>query len=63
MNNRYNKIYYLVIDSEGLLDDELFTNKAKAIKEAKTRKKWDVAIFQGCKDDELAMYIGQLPKQ
>ena len=53
-----NKTYYLLTDLQG--DDELFTNKAKAIKEAKKQGKTDIMIFRGREDDELANYIGQV---
>ena len=64
MNNRYTKTYYLVAGNNEQVDDEMFTNKAKAIKQANANKKlgikWDILIYKGCEDDELANYIGQV---
>ena len=65
MNNENNKTYYLVAgDNTGNIDDEMFTNKAKAVKEAKARVKqglrWDILIYKGCEDDKMANYIGQV---
>jgi len=58
MNEKYNKTYYLVTDKDG--DDKLFTSKRKARAEAKRKGTTDIMIFHGCKDDELALYVGQL---
>jgi len=52
---------------EDILWDEDYTNKAKvlkayakALKTASKGNRVEVMVFKGCKDDEHALYIGQL---
>ena len=58
--DEYKKRFYLVRGDNVLTDDEIYTRKTEALKEAKARGETSIAFYNGSDDDQMAFYRGEI---